>query len=110
MRWVAITKKSGKEIMRDKGALFFILIFGFAFGSFTGGNTTYNIAIINMDEGINLTGTTIQHGNNYVNILTEMSYLDGNAKNTSQQIFDIREYLTEKEAQELVEDKDRIAS
>ena len=116
MRWVAITKKSGKEIMRDKGALFFsllfpaifILIFGFAFGSFTGGNTTYNIAIINLDEGIVLNDTSINHGDNFANILTSMSYLDSNGGNTTH-IFDIREGLSEKEAQELVEEQDLVA-
>ena len=68
MKWTAITKKSAFELVRDKGSLFFsllfpaifVLIFGFAFGTFTGGNTTYNIAIVNEDAGISMNGSAVK--------------------------------------------------
>ena len=117
MRWVAITKKTSKEMVRDRMALFFslmfpmifIIIFGAAFGTFTGGNTTYNIAIINYDEGIELNDTEINHGEIFISILKNMKYLDSNGKNTSTKVFAVKTDLTEERAQELVEDQDLTA-
>ena len=117
LRWVAITKKAARQLVRDRMALFFsllfplifIIIFGAAFGQFTGGNTTYNIAIINYDRGVELNDSQINHGENLISILKEMKYLDTDGKNTSTKVFDVRSDLTEKKAQELVEDRDIAA-
>ncbi len=114
MKWIAMTKKAGKEMVRDKTALFFallfplmfVLIFGVAFGSFTGGNSTYKIAVINLDDGIELNDTTLTHGNILTEILKDMKYQDSEGENTSTKVFEIRTDLTEEEAQELVEDQD----
>ena len=89
--------------------MIFVLLFGAAFGSFTGGNTTYKIAVINLDEGVELNGTTLNHGDNFVEILNEMKFQDSDGKNTSTNVFDLKTDLTEAEAQELVEDQDLTA-
>ena len=119
MKWLAISRKAGKEIVRDRSSLFFtllfpiifILIFGLAFGTFTGGNTTYNIAVINLDEGIEIdNNTNINHGNIFINeLLKKMEYQDKEGKNTSQKIFNVRTDLSEDEAQKLVENRDITA-
>ncbi|MCK4782990.1 MAG: ABC transporter permease [Desulfobacteraceae bacterium] len=115
MRWVAITKKTAREIVRDRGALFFtllfpvifMLLFGVAFGTFTGGgNTTYNIAIINYDEGIVLNDVNMTYGDNFVEILKDLKYQDNEGKNTSTYVFDVRTDLLEEKAQKLLEDQD----
>ena len=114
MRWLAISKKASKEMVRDKTALFFallfpllfVLIFGVAFGSFTGGNTTYEIGVINLDEGIQLNDTYVNHGDNILNILNTMKYRDSDGENTSTPVFNIHTDLTEEKAQEMVEDQD----
>ena len=117
MRWIAISKKTGKELFRDRMALFFILmfplifilIFGAAFGTFTGENTTFYIAVINLDEGVELNNTSINHGDELLEIYKSMKYQDNEGGNTSTKVFDIRTDLDEAEAQELVEDQDLIA-
>ena len=117
MKWTAITRKSGFELVRDKGSLFFallfpaifMLIFGFAFGTFTGGNTTYNIAVINEDAGISMNGSAVNHGENLISVLKDMRYIDGDGKNTSDRVFDVRKDLSISEARELVEDGDLTA-
>ena len=114
MRWVAVTKKAARELVRDRMALFFsllfplifILIFGAAFGQFTGGNTTFNIAIINFDEGIELNDTEINHGDNLVKILKDMKYRDNDGNNISTKVFDVQTDLSEEEAQDVVDDRD----
>jgi len=117
MKWVAIARKSGFELVRDKGSLFFsllfpavfVLIFGFAFGTFTGGNTTYEIAVINEDAGITVNGTPVNHGENFISLLEDMHYIGGDGENTSEHVFDVRRDLSAAEAQELVEDGDLVA-
>ena len=112
MRWVAITKKTAREMIRDRSALFFtllfpvifILLFGVAFGTFTGGgNTTYNIAIINYDEGIVLNDVNMTYGDNFIEILKDLKYQDNEGKNTSTYVFDVRTDLLEEKAQELLQ-------
>jgi ABC-2 type transport system permease protein len=115
MKWLAITVKSGKELMRNRVALFFsllfpvifVLIFGAAFGSFTGGHTTYRIAVINLDEGIEINGTLVNHGENYTNVLEELRYQDDDGKNTSH-IFSVRTDISPERAQRMVEDRNLV--
>jgi ABC-2 type transport system permease protein len=114
MRWLAISKKAAREMARDKMALFFallfpllfVLMFGVAFGSFTEGHTTYEIGVINLDSGIQLNGTFVNHGENVLDILDTMKYRDSDGKNTSISIFTVHGDLTAEEAQEMVEDQD----
>ncbi len=114
MRWLTITKKTGRELVRERMGLFFsllfplifIIIFGVAFGQFTGGNTTFNIAVINYDDGIELDNTQINHGEYFTNILKEMKYQDSKGKNTSTKVFNVRSDISENKAQQLVEDRD----
>jgi len=117
MRWVTIAKKSGLEVFREPMSLFFMLlfpmififIFGAAFGSFTGGNTTYKLGLINLDEGLELNDTVINHGENLLEILENIKYQDSEGRNTSVHVFEVRLDLTEKKAQELVEDQEITA-
>jgi ABC-2 type transport system permease protein len=114
MRWLAISKKVSKEMIRDKMSLFFallfpllfVLMFGVAFGSFTEGHTTYEIGVINLDSGIQLNDTYVNHGEIVADILDTMKYLDSDGKNTSISVFNINSDLTVEEAQEMVEDQD----
>ena len=114
MRWVAITLKAGRELVRDRMALFFsllfpvifILLFGIVFGTFTEGNTTYNLAIINFDEGLEVNSTPVNHSQTLIDIFTTMKYQDEKGENTSTKVFKVRTDLTESEAQDLVEDRD----
>ena len=115
MRWLAITKKTAREMVRDRGALFFtllfpvifILLFGVAFGTFTeGGNTTYDIAIINYDEGIDLDDVNIAHGDNFIEILKDLKYQNNEGRNTSTHVFNVRTDLLEEKAQDFLEDQD----
>jgi ABC-2 type transport system permease protein len=114
MRWLAISKKASREMVRDKMALFFallfpllfVLMFGVAFGSFTEGHSTYEIGVINLDDGIQLNETYVNHGENVLEILDTMKYLDSDGGNTSISIFNVHSDLTQEEAQEMVEDQD----
>ena len=114
MRWLAMSKKVSKEIIRDKMSVFFallfpllfVLMFGVAFGSFTEGHTTYEIGVINLDEGIQLNDTYVNHGDNVLEILDTMKYLDSDGKNTSISVFNVNSDLTVEKAQEMVEDQD----
>ena len=117
MKWFSICKKTGREMVRDRTALFFsllfpaifILIFGFAFGSFTGGNNTYTIAVINLDEGVEINNATLNHGEMFISVLKEMHYLDSKGRDTSTPIFKVRTDLDTGEAQDLVENQDLVA-
>lgn len=114
MKWTAISRKTGNELVRDRTALFFslmfplifVLLFGVAFGSFTEGNITFNIGVINFDTGVNLGGENVSHGKEFAGVLENMYYQDDQGKNTETKVFEIRKGLTEKEAKKLVEDQD----
>jgi ABC-2 type transport system permease protein len=94
MKFISIAVKDFKELVRDRRGLFFILlfpiffmmIFGFAFGGMGEGNTPHNIAIVNYDQGtINSTsGGNVNYGNNLITALQDVNY-----ENSSVKLFNI---------------------
>jgi len=86
MKFISIAKKNAKELIRDRRGLFmilifplfFMLVFGFAFGGMGQTNTPHNIAIVNNDEGAVLpfTQEKVNFGNNLTNILRDSKYED----------------------------------
>ncbi len=90
MKFISIAVKDFKELVRDRRGLFFILlfpiffmmIFGFAFGGMGEGNTPHNIAIVNYDQGtINSTsGENVNYGNNLITALQDANYENSNVK------------------------------
>ncbi len=90
MKFISIAVKDFKELIRDKRGLFFILlfpiffmmIFGFAFGGFGEGNTPHNIAIVNYDQGtLNTTsGGTVNYGNDLITTLEGLTYENSTVK------------------------------
>jgi ABC-2 type transport system permease protein len=59
MKFISIAKKNFKELIRDRRGLvmillfpmFFMLVFGFAFGGMGQSNQPQNLAVVNYDEG-----------------------------------------------------------
>ncbi len=90
MKFISIAVKDFKELVRDRRGLFFILlfpiffmmIFGFAFGGMGEGNTPHNIAIVNYDQGtLNSTsGENVNYGNNLIIALQDANYENSNVK------------------------------
>ncbi|MGC9516589.1 MAG: ABC transporter permease [Methanomicrobiales archaeon] len=86
MKFLSIAKKDAKELIRDRRGLvmilvfplFFMLVFGFAFGGMGQSNTPHNIAVINNDEGavLPVTQENVNYGNNLTEILEESKYED----------------------------------
>jgi ABC-2 type transport system permease protein len=87
MKFISIAVKDFKELIRDRRGLFFILlfpiffmmIFGFAFGGMGDNNTPHNIAVVNLDQGtINSTGSNVNYGNNLTAELQDQNYPQNN--------------------------------
>ena len=87
MKFISIAVKDFKELVRDRRGLFFILlfpiffmlIFGFAFGGTGENNTPHNIAVVNLDQGtINSTGGNVNYGNNLTSELEDQNYPQNN--------------------------------
>jgi len=105
MKFISIAVKDFKELVRDRRGLFFILlfpiffmmIFGFAFGGMGEGNTPHNIAVVNYDQGtINSTGGNVNYGNNLITALQDANY-----ENSSVKLFNITT-TTDSQAQDLL--------
>jgi ABC-2 type transport system permease protein len=106
MKFISIAVKDFKELVRDRRGLFFILlfpiffmmIFGFAFGGMGEGNTPHNIAIVNYDQGtINSTsGENVNYGNNLITALQDANY-----ENSSVKLFNITT-TTDSQAKDLL--------
>lgn len=108
MKFISIAVKDFKELVRDKRGLFFILlfpiffmmIFGFAFGGMGQENTPHNIAIVNYDEGATiLTGENFNFGNNLTNQIKELTYTNSDVK-----LFNVTE-TSENEADSLLKQR-----
>lgn len=108
MKFISIAVKDFKELVRDKRGLFFILlfpiffmmIFGFAFGGMGQENTPHNIAIVNYDEGATiLTGENFNFGNNLTNQIKELTYTNSDVK-----LFNVTE-TSESEADSLLKQR-----
>jgi ABC-2 type transport system permease protein len=87
MKFISIAVKDFKELIRDRRGLFFILlfpiffmmIFGFAFGGMGDNNTPHNIAVVNLDQStINSTGSNVNFGNNLTAELQDQNYPQNN--------------------------------
>ena len=87
MKFISIAVKDFKELVRDRRGLFFILlfpiffmmIFGFAFGGMGENNTPHNIAVVNLDQGtLNSTGSNVNYGNNLTAELQDQNYPQNN--------------------------------
>lgn len=83
MKFLSIAKKDLKELLRDRRGLFFILlfplffmlIFGFAFGGMGQNNQPHNIAIVNYDHGVTMPGGThINFGDTITDKLKDVKY------------------------------------
>ena len=89
MKFISIAIKDFKELIRDRRGLFFILlfpiffmmIFGFAFGGMGQENTPQNIAVVNYDQGATLpTGAVYNFGNNLTSGLIDANYVNSSVK------------------------------
>lgn len=86
MKFISIAKKDFKELIRDRRGLvmillfplFFMLVFGFAFGGMGQSNQPHNLAIVNYDKGVNMpiNGEKVNFGNNLTKILEDSEYED----------------------------------
>lgn len=86
MKFISIAKKDFRELTRDRRGLamillfpmFFMLVFGFAFGGMGQSNEPHNLAVVNQDKGATmpLTGEQVNFGNNLTKILEDSQYQD----------------------------------
>jgi ABC-2 type transport system permease protein len=75
-RVLALTKKELKKTVREPAVLFmiflfpvvFVFAFGASFGGVGGGETTYSVGVVNMDQG--------SHSQTLLNVLSNMSILN----------------------------------
>ena len=84
MKFISIAIKDTKELIRDRRGLFmilifplfFMLVFGFAFGGMGQSNTPHNIAVINNDDGAFLPFNQgrVNFGDNLTRILEDSKY------------------------------------
>lgn len=90
MKFSSISIKAAKELLRDRRGLimillfpmFFMLVFGFAFGDMAQQNESHNLAVINYDQGVTLPGTgeNLNFGNNLTQVLKDVKYQDSDVK------------------------------
>lgn len=119
MKTLDIAKKQGLEMVRDWKVLFFMLafpalfmsLFGFAFSVDYAGTSEYDIAVINLDQGIeNYPGnnTTQYFGQQYVSILEDLRYTDEEGENTTR-MFNVRTDLGREDAMESLKGRELVA-
>lgn len=110
MKFLSLAIKDIKELVRDRKGLFFILVFpiffmlvfGFAFGGMGQSNTPYKLAIVNHDSSITIpmTGESVNFGNNLTQILEEAQY-----ENSDVNLFNVTK-VSESQAEELLKTRD----
>jgi ABC-2 type transport system permease protein len=110
MKFLSLAIKDLKELVRDRKGLFFILVFpiffmlvfGFAFGGMGQNNTPYKLAIVNYDEAVTIpmTGESINFGNNLTQLLEEAKY-----ENSDVNLFNVTK-ISESEADALLKTRD----
>ncbi len=110
MKFISIAKKDFKELIRDRRGLamillfplFFMLVFGFAFGGMGQSNQPHNLAIVNYDKGATMpsTGEQVNFGNNLTKVLEDSKY-----ENTEVHLFNVSQ-TTEIEADKLLKQRD----
>jgi ABC-2 type transport system permease protein len=83
MKFMSIASKDLKELLRDRRGLFFILlfplffmlIFGFAYGNMGENNEPNSIAVVNYDQGVTMPGgTNINFGDKTTDTLKDVKY------------------------------------
>ncbi|HML04674.1 MAG TPA: ABC transporter permease, partial [Methanobacterium sp.] len=108
MKFMSIAIKDLKELVRDRRNLFFILlfplffmlIFGFAYGNMGENNEPHAIAIVNYDQGVTMpNGTNMNFGDNITNIIKDVKYQDTDIK-----IFNVN-LTSEKDADSLIKNR-----
>lgn len=90
MKFISVAIKDFKELIRDRRGLFmillfpmfFMIIFGFAFGDMGKSNETHKLAVINLDEGskMPLSNEEVNFGDNLTEILSDSEYEDSDDK------------------------------
>ncbi|MCC7560166.1 MAG: ABC transporter permease [Methanobacterium sp.] len=110
MKFISIAKKDFKELIRDRRGLamillfpmFFMLVFGFAFGGMGQNNQPNMIAVVNYDTGATLPGTgeQVNFGNNLTKVLEDSTYPDSDVN-----LFNVTK-TTETDADEKLKTRD----
>lgn len=90
MKFISVAIKDFKELIRDRRGLFmillfpmfFMIIFGIAFGGMGTSNETHNLAVVNLDEGAKmpLTNEDVNFGDNLTEIFRDSEYEDSDVK------------------------------
>ncbi len=90
MKFISVAIKDFKELIRDRRGLFmillfpmfFMIIFGIAFGGMGTSNETHNLAVVNLDEGAKmpLTNEDVNFGDNLTEIFNDSEYEDSDVK------------------------------
>lgn len=109
MKFLSIAIKDLKELLRDRRGFFFILlfpiffmlVFGFAFGGMGQSTTPYNLAIVNYDEPATLpmSNESTNFGDNLTKILQDVKY-----ENSTVNMFNVT-IMSESEADKLLKDR-----
>ena len=110
MRFISIAKKDLKELIRDRRGLmmillfpmFFMLVFGFAFGGMGQENEPHNIAVVNYDTGATMPGTgeQVNFANNLTQVLQDSKY-----QNSDVYLFNVTQ-TTEADAAKKLKNRD----
>ena len=90
MKFISVAIKDFKELIRDRRGLFmillfqmfFMIIFGIVYGNMGQTNETYNLAVVNLDEGAKmpLTNEEVNFGDNLTEIFGDSEYEDSDVK------------------------------
>jgi len=90
MKFISVAIKDFKELIRDRRGLFmillfpmfFMIIFGIVYGNMGQTNETYNLAVVNLDEGAKmpLTNEEVNFGDNLTEIFSDSEYEDSDVK------------------------------
>lgn len=109
MKFLSIAIKDLKELLRDRRGLFFILlfplffmlIFGFAFGGMGQGNTPYKLAVINYDQGATSLQNNehVNYGDNLTRILNDSKF-----QNSDVHLFNVT-IMGESDADQLIKQR-----
>ncbi|NYB51950.1 MAG: ABC transporter permease [Methanobacteriaceae archaeon] len=109
MKFISIAKKDFKELIRDRRGLamillfplFFMLVFGFAFGGMGQSNQPHKIVVVNYDKGATMSnGEQVNFGNNLTKVLEDSKY-----ENSEVYLFKVNQ-TTESEAEKLLKQRD----
>ncbi|QUH23868.1 ABC transporter permease [Methanobacterium alkalithermotolerans] len=110
MKFISIAIKDFKELIRDQRGLFmilgfplfFMLVFGFAFGGMGQENEPHLLAVVNYDQGaiFPLTNEEVNFGNNFTEVLQDSKYEDSDVN-----LFNVT-VTTEFEADRLIKSRE----